>query len=306
MAFGGMSQPISVGCADLSSPNIFNFILSILILLGILISYLPQHHRIISRRSSTGISPYFVLLGTTSGTCAFANILTLPASRRDLACCREISGFECVAGLLGIAQIGVQWSCFVVILLLFLLFFPRTPSDPKSKDEPTYRLAITVFLVSIAHLVFTFLVSVIMIYVYRSHLASWANFLGIFGTCLAAIQFLPQIWTTWKLQEVGSLSIPMMCIQTPGSFVWVGSLAARFGWEGWSTWGIYLVTGVLQGCLLVMGITFELKTRKKEKARLEGAASGYNGHTDEANGNGLSHVDDDEDHERTGLLGNER
>ena len=55
-----------------------------------------------------------------------------------------------------------------------------------------------------------------------------------------------------------------------------------------------------------MGITFELKTRKKEKARLEGAASGYNGHTDEANGNGLSHVDDDEDHERTGLLGNER
>ena len=86
-----------------------------LILLGILISYLPQHHRIISRRSSEGISPYFVLLGTTSGTCAFANILTLPASRADLACCSEVSGFECVAGLLGIAQVGVQWSCFAVM-----------------------------------------------------------------------------------------------------------------------------------------------------------------------------------------------
>ena len=133
MAFSGIDQPSSDACADLSSPNIFNFILSMyvypshpkidvstnnlisLILLGILVSYLPQHHRIISRRSSVGISPYFVLLGTTSGTCAFANILTLPASRRDLACCRELSGFECVSGLLGIAQIGVQWSCFIVM-----------------------------------------------------------------------------------------------------------------------------------------------------------------------------------------------
>lgn len=82
------------------------------ILLGILVSYLPQHFRIINRRSSFGLSPYFVLLGTTSGTCAFANILVLPTSRADVACCKEISGFACFAGILGIAQVGVQWSCF--------------------------------------------------------------------------------------------------------------------------------------------------------------------------------------------------
>ena len=129
-----IDQPSSGACADLSSPSISNFVLSMyvyrlpvptfylsadrsfsLILLGILVSYLPQHHRIISRRSSTGISPYFVLLGTTSGTCAFANILNIPASQRDLACCKELNGFECVAGVLGIAQIGVQWSCFMVM-----------------------------------------------------------------------------------------------------------------------------------------------------------------------------------------------
>ena len=123
----------SAACSDLSSPNIFNFILSMhvypplatlylcanrlssFILLGIFVSYLPQHYRIISRRTSTGISPYYILLGTTSGTCAFANILTLPASRRDLACCRELSGFECAAGVLGVAQVGVAWGCFMVM-----------------------------------------------------------------------------------------------------------------------------------------------------------------------------------------------
>jgi hypothetical protein len=71
---------------------------------------------------------------------------------------------------------------------------------------------------------------------------------------------------TYSLAHVGSLSIPMMLIQTPGSFVWAGSLAARLGTEGWSTWGIFLVTGCLQGCLLVMGIYFELKARREAQA----------------------------------------
>lgn len=83
-----------------------------MILVGILISYVPQHYRIVARRSAEGLSPYFVLLGTTSGTCAIANILMLPTSRSDIACCKVNSAFSCTAGLLGIAQIGAQWGCF--------------------------------------------------------------------------------------------------------------------------------------------------------------------------------------------------
>lgn len=82
------------------------------IVVGILVSYLPQHLKIISRRSSRGLSPLFVLLGTVSGTASIANILTLPESTTDMACCKEIGSFPCAAALLGIAQIGVQWTCF--------------------------------------------------------------------------------------------------------------------------------------------------------------------------------------------------
>jgi hypothetical protein len=53
-----------------------------------------------------------VLLGTVSGTASIANILTLPESTRDMACCSQIGRFPCAAALLGIAQIGVQWTCF--------------------------------------------------------------------------------------------------------------------------------------------------------------------------------------------------
>ncbi len=109
------SDGIAEHCTALTSINYTNFALSLLLFIGILVSYLPQHIRIIARRSSFGISPYFVLLGTTSGTCAFANILVLPTSRADMACCHEIDSFPCFAGLLGIAQVGMQWSCFTVM-----------------------------------------------------------------------------------------------------------------------------------------------------------------------------------------------
>ena len=65
----------------------------------------------------------------------------------------------------------------------------------------------------------------------------------------------------------------MMLIQTPGSFVWAASLAARLGKEGWSAWGVYVVSGCLQGSLLVMGIYFELTNRERCKA--EGLDAGH-------------------------------
>ena len=259
------------------------------ILLGILISYLPQHVRIITRRSSLGISPYFVLLGTTSGTFAFANVVTLPPSRANLGCCRMVSGFECFAAILGIAQIGVQWACFVVMyrsrtstifrrrltnvhssFLLFLIFFPRATSAARPTDSlpPSPKTALAVALGCIVHGAVTLILILYFSYAHTSLLSQLSYTFGVLATLLAAIQFLPQIYTTWRLQAVGSLSIPMMCIQTPGSFVWVGSLSARFGWAGWSTWGIYLVTGCLQGWLLVMSIWFEVRDRR-QKGRSE-------------------------------------
>jgi hypothetical protein len=102
-------------CTHLTSPDYKNFVLSILIIFGILLSYLPQHIRIINLKSSFGISPYFVLLGTTSGTTAFANVATQQQSLQDVECCKNVNGLACFGGLLGIFQVGTQWLCFVTM-----------------------------------------------------------------------------------------------------------------------------------------------------------------------------------------------
>ena len=146
-------------------------------------------------------------------------------------------------------------------MLLFLVFFPRGPTlplDEAEQEQYTWKTAVTVAFVCLLHGLAVIITSAALIMSRPDHLGTWANILGITATVLAAIQYLPQIWMTWHLGHVGSLSIPMMLIQTPGSFVWSGSLAARLGIEGWSTWGVFLVTGCLQGCLLGMGIYFEV------------------------------------------------
>ena len=122
--------------------------------------------------------------------------------------------------------------------------------------------------------------------------------MGVIGTILASVQYIPQIYTTWRLKTVASLSIPMMCIQTPGSFVWAASLAARFGWDGWSSWGLFVVTGILQGVLLTMAILLEIKIRR-ERFQEEDIPSTFAGVIVGESREGDSGVEDDE---RTPLI----
>ena len=112
------NAPSADSCEHLSAPNAYAVTLAAFILVGILVSYLPQHHKIISRRSSDGLSPWWVLLGGLSSIAAIGNILVLPRSRSDIACCKVVSGGECAAALLGVAQIGTQWACFMFMYVV--------------------------------------------------------------------------------------------------------------------------------------------------------------------------------------------
>jgi uncharacterized protein with PQ loop repeat len=169
-------------------------------------------------------------------------------------------------------------------MLLFLVFFPIPGPEEHPSDAPpppSWRDALTVVLISVAHFVVVVIISVVFLLWYPGALQTWATILGLCAAILACIQYVPQLWTTWRLQHVMSLSIPMMCIQTPGSFVFAASLAIRLGSGGWSAWGVYIVTGILQGCLLFMGIRFELRDRKYRKLGEQAAGEGTSTPPDE-------------------------
>jgi uncharacterized protein with PQ loop repeat len=150
-------------------------------------------------------------------------------------------------------------------MLLFLVFFraqlaadgARPPANGASAPAAHWRTAVFVGVTCCAHVLATAVLTILFSTTLHGYIDIWANFLGVLAAALAGIQYLPQIWTTYHIKHVGSLSIPMMCIQTPGGFVFAMSLYLRLGWEGWSTWGIFLLTATMQGMLLAMALYYE-------------------------------------------------
>jgi hypothetical protein len=95
-------------CAALENPSKLNFAISIVLAIGMVVSYAPQHVRVIRRKTSEGISPWFLLLGITSGICAVCNIYLLGGPIYN--CCGLISIGDCFASTLGMVQVTIQAS----------------------------------------------------------------------------------------------------------------------------------------------------------------------------------------------------
>ncbi|KAN0015670.1 hypothetical protein ACTFIU_008413 [Dictyostelium citrinum] len=86
---------------------------------------------------------------------------------------------------------------------------------------------------------------------------------GIFALILVFLQWIPQIYTTWVTDEIGSLSLVSVCIQAPGSFLVVYfQIEAK---QDWSTWVPYLATGIQMIVLICICVYYLIRDRKKNK-----------------------------------------
>lgn len=268
---------------------------------GLVLSYLPQHYKIIHSKTSQGLNPIFLLLGSTSAASGMLNVITLQWV--VIQCCKYLSPGNCIESLGAVWIVGLQWLFFTTVLVLFLVYFPphlkyvnvTSHTVPWSHDMVTtehvasteWRLATFAGVTTLVHLLFITFTTFFLILTentphpsppypipspdptppnypppYPSHrIALWATFLGVLSAVLAAIQYTPQLWTTWKAKTVGALSIPMMCIQTPGAILMVWSIAVRPG-TNWTSWITYATAGIMQGSLLIMCLCWKVRQGK--------------------------------------------
>ncbi|KAI8099959.1 uncharacterized protein BX664DRAFT_290382 [Halteromyces radiatus] len=291
-----------------------SFYISLFLCIGLVVSYLPQHYRIIVNKTSEGFSAWFLLLGVVSSTSSLFNIVLL--QWKAIVCCHSLSTGACFEGLMGVFQIGLQWAMFSLVFILFLLYFPEnrkrqvhrpnslhldlpsTLTDPISEE---WKVSLVIAALCLGHLALSFVISVMLLIFVGGpedhHLTNlWAGFLGVFSMILAAMQYFPQIWKTWKRKSVGALSIPMMLLQTPGkkkkgkkktgnssvsvigTALFVYSLMVRPG-TNWTAWITYMVTGILQGTLLTLCIIWHFKNKRMGVSDLDGLPEQV--HTDE-------------------------
>ncbi|KAF7313199.1 hypothetical protein MKEN_01006400 [Mycena kentingensis (nom. inval.)] len=276
----------------------FTAALTTLLCVGLVVSYLPQHLRIIRNGTSEGLSPWFLLLGSTSSAAGFLNMVTV--QNTQIRCCRVVSVAACIESTAGIVQVGLQWAMFSFIFALYMIYFPphlkvaeqsSLPPEQRNKPPPVpsqlWRQSVLLANVTAAHFVLSATLTFFLILVSPSPLnppippspypdpsfpdpdsstlpqalARWALLLGVSSAALAVIQYVPQIAFTWQAKLVGALSIPMMCIQSPGAVAMVLSIALRPG-TNWTSWITFAVAGMMQFSLLSICIAWKLRQRR--------------------------------------------
>ncbi|KXN92869.1 hypothetical protein AN958_07066, partial [Leucoagaricus sp. SymC.cos] len=255
-------------------------IISAIVVIGISTSYAPQHYRIIKAKSSQGFSPLFLLLGSTSAAAGMWNMITMQwgAAR----CCSVVSLGSCVEMTAGIFQVFVQWFCFTLIFVLYMIYYPKhlkyaqtpklsaTISDLSTKS-PQWRMSVICAWITFWHFMLSATITTYLMTTAPStptagiplpdHILLWATLLGVTSAILAAIQYAPQLIHTYRLKLVGVLSIPMMCINAPGSVFMIVSIASRPG-TNWTSWFTFLVAGIMQGTLLLICLAWKLRQRR--------------------------------------------
>lgn len=227
-----------------------NFVLSIGITVGIFVSYLPQYRRIWLNKTSEGLSVSFLLLGSCLSLFTLTNIVLI--SSRARKCCTVLSAFNCANSQINLVQIGLQSLSAVMILVLVLWWTRDLPLQDKAELARIERVGRVV----VVHAVAAVLQVVVGLNSNRGVLIGIANANGLLSTLLTVVKYVPQIYTTFRLKHPGTLSVGMMCIQTPGGFVFTATLFFTKGLH-WSSWVLYLVAACLQGILLTMCLYYE-------------------------------------------------
>ncbi|CAH2351083.1 hypothetical protein CLIB1423_02S11848 [[Candida] railenensis] len=240
-------------CSVYEGASVGNFIFSVLITIGIVGSYIPQYLRINLKRTSEGLSTNFLLLGSCSSLFTFTNIMLVSSRARGCCYAGQLALFNCINSQLNLVQIGLQCFCAILILVLVLLLTRYSIKQDREEYLRIERVGYWVLL----H--FAISVLQILIGVYskdRGLLISIANVNGLLSTILTMVKYVPQIYTTYVLKHPGTLSIGMMCIQTPGGALFTLTLFLTKG-SHWSSWISYFTAFILQGCLLTLCIYYE-------------------------------------------------
>eukprot|EP00128_Syssomonas_multiformis_P007891 Colp12_sorted_trinity150504_noHs@29132 len=244
-------------CDLVEDPTAVGLAAGVIIALGVMGSYIPQHINIIRRQSSAGISPLFLFVGNLSAFFVIANATVL--QNDTFICCPHWGSRICFDNALKLLQLGLQWISLGVVFLLFMIFFPG-----KRILEKEWRVS---KILCAAYIIFMLMCIIFQgiatsISSAQSDFMQWyARVLGVLGTVLTLVQYIPQIYTTFVRKSAGAFSIPMLFIQFPGTLVWTYLLASGHNADV-TTWLPNFTAACFQGLLLSLCLYFACRARR--------------------------------------------
>ncbi|KAG9394838.1 PQ loop repeat [Carpediemonas membranifera] len=232
----------------------FDTTLGIVVFLGTIITALPQVFKILMKRSTLGISSlhlWFALFNQFSG---FVNVYLL-GFPRVLACFQV--GPACLSSLIPIFSLGSLYMIYFIILIEYFVFRPRPTRDSTRLYLVSYFGELALFGTVILACVFIVVTGSVFDYELGpcdSVLGFIAKASGILSAISGVIQWAPQIWRTFRAKQSGSLSLAMLLMSAPGSYV-ITFFYAVISRENWTSYLSYLF-GAIQMTIIVLEILY--------------------------------------------------
>jgi len=288
----------------ISGWNVLDYGLGWFLIVGTIVSFLPQHLKIYQEKTHKGLS--FAGFWAANFTAYFSliNYVAISAQGTFYCCAPGTTFMDCSGAYLAFVQLVVNHVCQHLIVVLYVVYY-----DHKYANELEFEAAqveeqsgTMIGEIDVDHSTvnhdqdevilsldyrrsrfwcgFQFIVEVIgtsFLFFFYFNYGVDSNTLYIFGIfCMgvtgvfACFQMLPQILETYHFQDTGSLSILTVIMQGAGALLVAVNLQPHGSWEIWTP---YLILASLNFVLLVE-ITYLYCNKKK--ATKEGRILGPN------------------------------
>lgn len=235
--------------------------------LGTLASVIPQIITLIIRRSNFGLSPFMIFMNNFSSTLLITNIIALRSSQfRALG---QYSFWKALPTLFTFFNNFLLWFFYIPVVCLTMIFFDV--EDREKRNESARKRERIEIIVLNAILFSTFILTYLIFTIIGvcNGFSGEINFkygktIGIINACINVLIWMPQIITTCRLKDPGSLSIVMLILQAPGGLISTAFMA--FGQkENWTTWLPIFCSCCQQILLLSICIFYECRKRHRKQ-----------------------------------------
>jgi uncharacterized protein with PQ loop repeat len=246
-------------------------VIGTLFFMVVFISFLPQTTELVTSRSSFGIESIAIFCQSLGHFLLVVNLISFHAY--DFIGFFQYPTMKAFPRIITFFNLFFQWILFVPTVYQLFLYHDRevrdTRGDSQIRLEWFKTCSVGLCLTVLDLILVTIFIGLALSYSFESGpVCSYAEACGTIATVLEIGFFLPQMWTTCKLRDGGSLSLLMLEIQAPADlanslYMWLGT------GDHWTTWLTVLVNAVEEFTLL--GTCLLFRCMKARKAMLEAA-----------------------------------
>jgi uncharacterized protein with PQ loop repeat len=246
------------------STDIWWFITGACCFAGTWISIFPQYYAIVAERSSFGLDSITLFVMLFAQWLLVANIVCLRAE--DFVGIFQYSFSIAISRMLTFVNALSNWISYLPVVFMNHLFFDLVPRPLRDSAQINKEMRLNKLLLILNPIAAgaTFLIMWVLGFVYgygSRQIVILGKVFGFVAAVLWAAQYLPQMWTTWKLQSPGNLSLLLLAIQSPGGFV--NSVFMAIGQkDDWTTWVASFAAAVQQLLLLIECLYFKWKAQR--------------------------------------------